>query len=55
MKLDDTMNVAIREQKSDPQGTRLAVVDCVIHPQVRSPADLQKYLPERWRKHMATY
>jgi predicted TIM-barrel fold metal-dependent hydrolase len=49
------MNIAVREQTSDPQATRLAVVDCDIHPQVRSPADLQKYLPERWRKHMATY
>src|SRR5262245_37161706 len=49
------MDIAVREQKSDPQATRLMVVDCDIHPQVKSAADLHPYLPERWRKHMATY
>jgi uncharacterized protein len=31
------------------------IVDCDIHPTIRSPADLHAWLPERWRRHLAEY
>ena len=34
--------------------TRLGYVDCDIHPYVRSSADLDPFLSERWRKHRVT-
>src|SRR4051794_23388755 len=50
------MNVAVRDQTLDPQATRLAVVDCDIHPQMaRGIAELFPYMAERWRTHAATY
>jgi predicted TIM-barrel fold metal-dependent hydrolase len=49
------MNIAVQENTLTRQATRLSVVDCDIHPQMRSGADLLPFLPERWRKHMQTY
>ncbi|MBW8857572.1 MAG: amidohydrolase, partial [Bradyrhizobium sp.] len=34
---------------------RLAIVDCDIHPDQKSPATLAPYLPERWREHMKSF
>lgn len=34
---------------------KLPVIDCDIHPVQRSNADLQPFLSERWRMHMATF
>src|SRR5256886_2392047 len=34
--------------------TRLAVIDCDIHPALKSPKALHPYLSERWRKHSDT-
>src|SRR6201996_6422281 len=31
------------------------IIDCDIHPLPRSPTDIRKYLPERWRSHFDTY
>jgi len=33
---------------------KYAVIDCDIHPNLASPDALDKYLPERWRKHRQT-
>jgi hypothetical protein len=49
------MNIAVREETLEKQATRLAVVDCDIHPTMRSSADLHPFLPARWREHMQTY
>jgi predicted TIM-barrel fold metal-dependent hydrolase len=49
------MNIAVQDNTVTPGATRLSVVDCDIHPQMRSGADLLPFLPERWRKHMQTY
>lgn len=38
-----------------PAQSQLRVIDCDIHPMLRSPNDILPYLPERWREHAATY
>src|SRR6201986_5689297 len=35
--------------------TRLRIIDCDIHPSLRSRADLNEFLPKRWQEHMKTY
>lgn len=35
--------------------TRLRVIDCDIHPSLRAPDDLNPFLPQRWRQHLAEY
>ncbi len=35
--------------------TRLRIVDCDIHPAMRSAAELDRFLPERWRQHRREY
>jgi len=34
---------------------RLRLIDCDIHPYLRSPHDLDPFLPERWRRHLDEY
>lgn len=46
------MNVVVRETVA---AQRLKIVDCDIHPTYRTPAELNPFLPARWREHMATY
>jgi predicted TIM-barrel fold metal-dependent hydrolase len=41
-------------EKAKPN-TRLSVVDCDIHPVLRSDLEILPYLPERWRDHLKTY
>ena len=48
------MNVAVREPKVE-QATRLSVVDCDIHPTLRTGSDLKPYLSSRWQHHLETY
>ena len=35
--------------------TKLGIIDCDIHPSVKSKADLKPFLSERWWKHYDTY
>src|ERR1700749_4842888 len=35
--------------------TRLRIIDCDIHPSLRSRADLNEFLPKRWQEHLKTY
>jgi uncharacterized protein len=37
------------------QPARTQCIDCDIHPAIRSPKDMQQYLPQHWRDHMAHY
>src|ERR1700683_5429187 len=37
------------------RATRLGIVDCDVHPVVRSPPELTQFLPERWRTHLESY
>jgi predicted TIM-barrel fold metal-dependent hydrolase len=48
------MNVAVREP-STQTAERLMVVDCDIHPNPRTPADVRQFLPKRWQQHLATF
>ena len=49
------MNVAVQNSTLAQQATKLSVVDCDIHPQVRSPAELHQFLSDRWRQHLLAY
>src|SRR6266487_272786 len=46
--------VSTLEQTSTHQMTRWAVIDCDIHPALKSPKALDPYLSERWRHHRDT-
>src|ERR671936_1587686 len=37
------------------RGRRLAIIDCDIHPALKSPKALHPYLSERWRTHHETF
>ena len=37
------------------QPVRAGIVDCDIHPTMRSKKELDPWLPERWREHLAEY
>jgi predicted TIM-barrel fold metal-dependent hydrolase len=46
--------VTTLEQPVTNQRSKLAVIDCDIHPALKSPRALDPYLSERWRKHRET-
>src|SRR4051794_41837920 len=45
----------VLEQRPSGQATKLRIIDSDIHPSLRSEADLNPYLSERWRRHIAEY
>lgn len=40
---------AVREEQ------KLRIIDCDIHPSMKTPDELQPFLSERWRQHLAAY
>ncbi len=38
-----------------PAAVRTGIVDCDIHPNMRSPADLHPWLAPQWRQHLASF
>jgi predicted TIM-barrel fold metal-dependent hydrolase len=48
------MSISTLERRTDAK-TRLRIIDSDIHPALRTPRDLDPYLSERWRKHIAEY
>lgn len=49
------MNVTVLDRGADATGiSRLGYVDCDVHPFIRSGADFDPFLSERWRKHRQT-
>jgi predicted TIM-barrel fold metal-dependent hydrolase len=49
------MNVTVMDRQADTASqTKLGIVDCDVHPYTKSPADLDQFLSERWRKHRAS-
>ena len=45
------MNVAVIDRQPDTSSqTKLGIVDCDVHPYIKSAADLDEFLPERWRE-----
>jgi predicted TIM-barrel fold metal-dependent hydrolase len=49
---DDVRTVDV-ETHSAP--TRLRIIDCDVHPAMRSAQDLKSFLAQRWRDHLDTY
>jgi predicted TIM-barrel fold metal-dependent hydrolase len=49
------MNVQTPLSPVKSAASRTAIADCDIHPAVRSPSDLNPYLPARWQDHMASF
>jgi uncharacterized protein len=46
------MNVTVMDRQADTSAqTKLGIVDCDVHPYTKSAADLDEFLPERWRNH----
>ena len=43
--------VLTAERTDAARKAKYAVIDCDIHPNLATPDALDKYLPERWRKH----
>src|ERR1700689_2286344 len=41
----------MHRQADTASQTKLGIVDCDVHPYTKSPADLDQFLSERWRKH----
>jgi predicted TIM-barrel fold metal-dependent hydrolase len=46
------MNIPVRHATAS---TKLAIVDCDIHPAFKKPSDLYPFMSARWREHMATF
>ena len=46
--------VDVLERRADAEAT-LGIIDCDIHPSMKSPRALDPYLSARWRKHLAEY
>jgi uncharacterized protein len=42
-------------EKEATAATRLRIIDCDVHPSLRSRADLNEFLPKRWQEHLKTY
>ena len=50
------MNVTVLDRAPESTGqTRLGFVDCDVHPYVRTGAELDAFLPERWRRHRQAF
>ena len=47
--------VLARHTQSTPSRAGLGLIDCDIHPTLRSVTDLESFLPERWRRHLENY
>ena len=46
--------VDVMDRRADADA-KLGVIDCDIHPYMKSPRSLDPYLSARWRKHLAEY
>jgi hypothetical protein len=50
------MNAPLDVLERRPEAkSRLAIIDCDIHPYPKSRNDIEQFMPERWRKHFAQY
>lgn len=50
--MSDTQTTARPAEKANE---KLRIIDCDIHPSMKTPAELSPFLSARWQKHMATY
>ncbi len=49
------MNVIAQPRPAAPPASRLGLVDCDIHPRMRKPGDIKRYLPALWVAHMENF
>ena len=49
------MSSSTLQAPARPQDAAIKLVDCDIHPTVRSMKDLHPYLSARWREHLDTF
>ena len=49
------MNVHAGSASSQQGAQKLGIIDCDIHPVMRSPGELKKYLSPAWHEHLDTY
>jgi predicted TIM-barrel fold metal-dependent hydrolase len=49
------MSVQLHSTAAAQEASRVAIADCDIHPATRGAADLDLWLPVRWREHLATF
>src|ERR1700744_5026621 len=52
--MSDVIDRPLSKQEPTAQ-SRLRIIDCDIHPSLRSRADLNDFLPKRWQEHLKTY
>ncbi|HUN51855.1 MAG TPA: amidohydrolase family protein, partial [Candidatus Sulfotelmatobacter sp.] len=45
----------VLQERAVATAPKLSVIDCDIHPMLRTPKALHPYLPQRWRDHLDTY
>ncbi len=49
------MNVLVEPRRAKPTTSRLAIADCDIHPQRRTPDEFNPWLSQRWLDYLAEY
>jgi hypothetical protein len=52
--MSDVIDRPALEQESTAK-SRLRIIDCDVHPSLRSRADLNPFLSKRWQEHLKTY
>src|SRR5246127_1959304 len=52
--MSDVIDRPMLEQEATAT-TRLRLIDCDVHPSLRSRADLNEFLPKRWQEHLKIY
>ena len=52
---DHGSDTAERPSSTAPRKARAGIIDCDVHPTVRTAQDLQPYLSSRWWEHFQTY
>lgn len=52
--MSDVIDRPLRDEEK-PATSRLRIVDCDVHPSLRSADDLNEFLPKRWQQHLKEY
>ena len=52
--MSDVIDRPVLEQEASAK-SRLRIIDCDVHPSLRSRADLNPFLSKRWQEHLRTY
>ena len=49
------MNVEVRKSPPKADAQKLGIIDCDIHPAMRAPGEMKKYLAKDWHAHLDNY